>query len=270
MKPLTQPRKEERQNSGEGRLINLLESKIKQAEMTMRETLNAGLLQGTVLSSTFVPELSTGGNLGLLPLGYFCRKLNGTDPTRGGNVGNIAGATYSWWRHQTADIGSNGIQTGNAFAVNVTTYAGVKAALRRMHNFCSRGSGGSPDLIVADQVTFETYENALDSQLHYLNTKMADLGFDTIKLRGATMIWDEMVPDIYTGTLAITKGTAFFINTNFYNVIYDSETDIITTPFVEPENQTVKTAKVLFMGNAAVSNLRKLGVCYDVLQTIVA
>ena len=263
-------RKEERQNSGEGRLIGLLESKIKQAEMTMREKLNGDLLRGAVSGATFVPDLSTGGNLGLLPLGYFLRKLNATDPTRGGNVGNLAGATYSWWRHQTADIGSNGSQTGNAFALNVTTYAGLKAALRRMYNHCSKGSGGSPDLVVADQVTFETYENALDTSVRYVNTKMADLGFDTIKLRGATVIWDEVVPDIYTGTAAITKGTAFFINTNFYNIFYDSETDIITTPFVEPENQTVKTAKILFMGNAAVSNLRKMGVCYDILQTIVA
>lgn len=263
-------RKEERQNIGEGRLINLLESKTKQAEMTMREQLNAGLLRGTVSGATFVPETSTGGNLGLLPLGYFLRKLNQTDPTTGGNVGNIAGATYSWWRHKTGAIGSNGTQTGAAFALNVTTYAGLKVALKRMYNECSKGSGGSPDLVVADQVTFETYENALDTQVRYQNTKMADMGFDTIKLRGATMIWDEVVPDIYTGTAAITKGTAFFVNTNFYNVFYDSETDIITTPFVEPENQTVKTAKILFMGNAAVSNLRKHGVCYDILQTIVA
>jgi hypothetical protein len=263
-------RKEERQNNGEGRLINLLESKIKQAEMTMREKLNGDLLQGTVSSATFVPELSTAGNLGLLPLGYFLRKLNQTDPTRGGNVGNIAGSTYAWWRHKTADIGANGSQTGNNFAVNVTTYAGIKVALKRMYNETSKGSGGSPDLVVMDQVSFETYENALDTQVRYQNTKMADMGFDTIKLKGATCIWDEKVPDVYTGTAAITKGTAFFLNTNFYNVFYDSETDIITTPFVEPENQTVKTAKILFMGNAAVCNMRKLGVCYDILQTIVA
>lgn len=262
-------RKEERQNAGEGRLINLLESKIKQAEMSMREKLNGDLLLGTVSGGTFVPELSTQGNLGLLPLGYFLRKLNATDPTRGGNVGNIAGATYSWWRHKTADLSNNTI-TGNSFKSAVTTYAGLKAALKRMYNYCSRGSGGSPDLVVADQVTFETYENALDTQVRYVNTKMADMGFDNIKLRGATMIWDEVVPDIYTGTAALTYGTAFFLNTNFYNIFYDSETDIITSPFVEPENQNVKTSKILFMGNASVSNLRKLGVCYTISQSIAA
>lgn len=262
-------RKEERQNSGEGRLINLLESKIKQAEMSMREKLNGDLLLGTVSGGTFVPETSTGGNLGLLPLGYFLRKLNATDPTTGGNVGNIAGATYSWWRHKTADLGNNTV-TGNSFKLSVTTYAGLKAALRRMYNYCSRGSGGSPDLVVMDQVGFETYENALDTGIRYTNTKMADMGFDTIKLRGATCIWDEVVPDVYTGTEAITVGTAFFINTNFYNLFIDSETDIVSTPFVEPENQTAKTAKILFMGNAGVSNLRKLGVAYSISQSIVA
>lgn len=263
-------RKEERQNSGEGRLINLLESKIKQAEMTMREYLNSSLILGTVSSATFVPNSSSSGAYGLNPLGYFFRKLNGTDPTSGGNVGNIAASSYSWWKSITADIGANGTQTGNSFAVNVTTYAGMIVALRRFYNYLSRGSGGAPDLFVMDQVSFETYENAMDTKIRYQNTKMADMGFDTVKLRGATCIWDEVVPDVYTGTAAITVGTVFGINTKFYNLVIDSETDIITTPFVEPENQTAKTAKILFMGQAGVSNARKCGVAYEVLQTIVA
>lgn len=260
-------RKEQRQNAGEGKLLNLLEAKIKQAEMSMREKLNGDLVAGTVSSATFVAETSSGGNTGVLPLGYFLRKNNQTDPTSS-DVGNIAGDTYSWWRHNTAVLDSGTADTGNAFALSVSTYAGLKVALKRMYNYCSRGSGGPPDLVVCDQVTQETYENALDTQVRYQNTKMADMGFDNIKLRGATMVWDEVVPDIDSGTAAITKGTAFFINTNFYNLIIDSETDIVTTPFIEPENQTAKTAKILFMGNAAVSNMRKLGVCYAISQSI--
>jgi len=260
-------RLEERQNTGEGRLINLLEGKIKQAEMTMREELNTQLLQGAVSSATFVPKTSTQGNYGIAPLGYWIRKLCGTDPTVGGNPGNIPSATYSWWRHRAADLGNQTV-TGNDFKANVSTYAGLKAALRRMYNYCSRGSGGSPDLVVADQVTFETYENALDANVRFLNTKMADLGFDTIKLRGATIIWDELVPDIYDGTIAVTTGTAFFLNTEFYQLVIDEETDIVTTPFVEPENQTVKTAKILFMGNTLVTNMRKIGQCSNISLSI--
>jgi hypothetical protein len=142
-----------------------------------------------------------------------------------------------------------------------------------MYNHCSRGSGGSPNLVLMDQNTYETYENAIQAQVRYQNLKLAELGFDSVKLRGATCIWDELVPGIDTGDVAGAAnftGTAFFLNTNFYKLIIDSQTDIVTTPFVEPENQTVKTAKILFMGNAAVSNLRKLGVLYAVSQSIVA
>lgn len=261
-------RKEERQNAGEGRILGLLEAKMKQAQMSMREKLNGDLLQGAVSASTFVPETSTGGNTGLFPLGYFLRKDNSTDPTSGGNVGNISGSSNSWWRHNTAVLDNAAVDTGNAFALAVTTYAGLKTALHRMYNYCSRGSGGVPDLVVGDQVSYETYNNALDEQIRYSDTTMADMGFDTIKLRRATFIWDEVVPDIDNGTTAITAGTVFFLNTNFYHLFIDSETDIVVTPFIEMENQTAKTAKILFMGNAAVSNMRKLGVCYAVSQSI--
>ena len=260
-------RKEERQNSGESQLLGLLEAKIKQAQMSMRETLNTQLIEGTVSSATFVPGNSAKD---LLPLGYFFRKLNQTDPTTGGNVGNISGNTYSWWRHNTAVVDGGGADTGNAFTLSVSSYAGVKQALRRMYNYCSRGSGGAPNLCLADQLSFELYENALDTQVRYTNTRMADMGFDNIKLRGATMIWDEVVPDIENGTASAsaTEGTVFFLNTNFYRLVIDSQTDIVTTPFVEPENQTLKTAKILFMGNAVVSNMRKHGVVYGIDPTI--
>lgn len=261
-------RKEERQNSGEGRLLGLLEQKTKQAEMTMREELNEGLVLGKVSSATFVPKTSVGGSNGLNPLGYLFRKAPATDPIAGGNVGNISGASYDWWRHRVADASSGSTPTGGDFGLNVSTYAGLNVALKREYNYCSRGSGGSPDLVLFDQVSYETYENSLDTKVRYSNTKMGDMGFDTIKLRGATCIWDEQTPDVENGAAAITTGSAFFINTNFYKLTIDSETDIVTTPFVEPENQTVKTAKVLFMGQAGVSNMRKHGCLWGISQSI--
>jgi hypothetical protein len=261
-------RKEQRQNSGEAKLLDLLQQKTIQAEMSMREELNRQLLAGTVDSATFVP-----GNdaKDMNPLGWFLRKLNATDPTTGGNVGNISSADNDWWRHKTAvaDAGSPG-DTGNDFALNVSTFAGLKVAMRRMHNHCTRGSGGGPNLVVCDQVTYESYENALDVNIRFQNTRLGDLGFDTVKLKNAEVIWDEVVPSIDEGTLASSDGTAFFLNTKFMKLCIDSETDVVTTPFIEPQDQTAKTAKILFMGNMACSNLRKQGVLYAVLETMVA
>lgn len=263
-------RKEERQNSGEAAKIQLLQSKIQQAEMSMRETLNTQLLAGTVSGATFIPGNDTKD---LNPLGYFLRKDNTTDPTAGGNVGNISGSSYSWWRHQTAVADSGVKDTGNAFALSVSTYKGLVVFLRRLYNYCGRGSGGFPNLALMDQQTYETYENALDDKVRYQNTAMADMGFETIKMKGATCVWDELVPSIDTGEAAggaTATGTVFMLNTNFYKLMIDSETDIAVTPFVEPENQTAKTAKILFMGNAVCSNLRKMGVGYAISQSIVS
>ena len=266
---ITISRREERQNSGEGRLINLLQAKLRQAELSLREEMNRQLLVGTLSGTTFVP-----GNAGkdMYPLGYFCRKNNQVDPTVGGNVGNISGLTHSWWRSKTAVADNASADTGNSFALSVSTYAGLKVALRRMYNYCSRGAGGAPNLVVANQETYESYENALDQAVRFQNTRMADMGFDTIKLSGATLVWDELVPSIDDGALAAdaTDGTAFFINTEFYKLVMDSETDIVTTPFVEPIGQTVKTAKILAMGNATCSNLSKMGVLYAISKAIVA
>lgn len=264
-------RKEQRQNSGEARLLDLLQQKIRQAEMSMREELNRQLILGAVSSSTFVPETSAGGNLGILPLFYFLRKLVATDPTTGGNVGNISGASNSWWRPNAATFDGTA-DTGNAFTFNVSTLAGLAMALKRMYNYCSRGSGGSPDIMVGDQITYESYENSQDSKVRYQNTRLADLGFDNVKLRQATFIWDELIPDLDEGALmedaSTPAGTVAFLNTKFYDLTIDSETDIVTTPFIEPENQTAKTAKVLFMGNTTCSNMRKLGVCYAISQSL--
>lgn len=262
---ITISRKEERQNSGEAQILGLLKAKIMQAEMALKASLNQQLVQGTVSGSTFVP-----GNEAkdAFPLGWFLRKLRATDPTVGGNVGNIAAATYSWWKAQTADLSTASLGT-NSFAQAVTTYKGYLGALRKMYNTCSNGADGTaPNLLVGTQGAWELYTNAIQNQVQYTDTKLAEIGFDSVKLRGATFIYDELVPDVYTGTAAITKGTVFFLNTKFYKLFIDSETEFVTTPFVSPEGQDIKTAKILFMGNATSSNQRKLGVCVGIDESI--
>lgn len=267
-------RKEERQNSGEAAILDLLQTKIKQAESSMREELNSQLILGSVSSATFVPEVGSNGASGLNPLGWFFRKLSGTDPVAGGNVGNISAAATNdegntFWLHQTGAADGGG-DAGTDVSLSVTTYAGMKVIVRRMYNLCSKGSGGAPNLLLGDQVSYETYENSLEGQVRFATTKLGELGFDSVKVRGAEFIWDEVVPDVDTGTAAITKGTIFYLNTNNYKLVIDSETDIVTTPFIEPENQTAKSAKILFMGNAACNSLRKNGVLFGISQSIVA
>jgi hypothetical protein len=257
-------RREERQNSGEGKLLGLLEKKIQQAEMSMKATVNQQLIQGTVSSATFV---NGNDQKDMFPLGMFLRKLRATDPTTS-NIGEIAAATYSWWRAQCSDFGTASIGT-NTYVRSVTTLKGYVQALRKMYNYCANGADGSaPNLCVGTQGAWELYCDAMQEKVQLTNLGLAEMGFDNVKLRGATFIYDELVPDIFTGTTAITKGSIFFLNTKFYKLVIDKQTDFVTTPFIEPENQTAKTAKILFMGNATISNPRKIGVCHDIDESI--
>lgn len=265
---ITISRREERQNSGESAMLDLLKQKTMQTEMSLKQAVNQQLIQGTVSSATFVPGNSSKD---LNPLGYFLPAQRTGDPVSGGNVGNIARATYSWWRPRVFNFYTNAAVNDTDFTLSISTFAGFKVGMHRAMNWCSRGAdGSSPNIIISDQVSAETYENALDTQVRYYDTKLADMGFNVVKCKGASWVWDELMPDIYSGTVALTYGNACLLNTKFFKLYIDSASDFVTTPFVEPENQTVKTAKVLFMGNTGVTNYRKIGCVQEILLTIVA
>ena len=265
---ITISRKEERQNSGEAAIMNLLQQKVMQTEMSLKEKVIDDIIGGTWSGTLCLPGNSSKD---LNPLAWFFRKAKATDPTNA-DVGEIAADTYSWWRHRTASFGANTLTNGD-FQISASTRAGLKTCLLKLYNYCVRGGDGSgPNVVLSGQDTYESYELSLDANLRYADQAMADMGFDTIKLKGATYTWDERVPDVYNGyeagNASATNDTVFMINTKYYKLYIDSETDFTTTPFVSPENQTAKTALVLFMGNTGVTNMRKHGMGCQVSKSI--
>lgn len=278
--PITISRKEERQNSGASRILSLLESKTRQSEVTATELLNHAIVSGRITTSPsalgqflrLTGRLDSGA-LAPLPLAA----LIDANPARSVSIGNINGGTYTFWRNQ-------------ADASSATTFAGNKQEMNNIYNDCSKGAGGSPDLILGDQVGWEQYFNSLQSQERYIVTdqRVVDVlggpggNTDLIRFRGATYIWDEVVPDVQTpATLAgprpndaavgtASESTEFYINSEAMEYVVDSETDWITTPFVRPENQDARTALMLWMGCLGVNNRRKLGVRFSISRSITA
>lgn len=271
---ITISRREERQNSGEAAILDLLKSKIMQAEMSIKSAVNKQLVAGTVSSSKFI---AGNDSKDLLPLGYFLMKDNTAAPTV--TIGNISNATYAWWRPVTAVGDSATKDTGNSYALSVSTWAGMGLALRRLRNYCARGGDESaPNLFVVDQGTYESYESQLDAKIRYMDQGLADMGFENIKLLGSTIVWDERIPNIdeglaYDSSTYSTnnkQGTAFAINTKYMKLYIDRQTEFVTTPFIDSIDQTAKAAKVLFMGQMTCSNLRKNGVLYALSGSIVS
>ena len=184
-------RKEERQNSGASKAIDLLKSKTMQAENSLKELVNNCIVAGRITASANLGQffqrrgtLDTSA-LGPMPL----PALIDANPARSVSIGNINGNTYPFWRNQ-------------ATSSTATTFAGYKGELNGVYNDCTKGSMGNPDLILSDQRAHEIYWNSLQSQERYYVTDSQTidvLGGDApIKFRGAAWIWDEVMPDVET------------------------------------------------------------------------
>lgn len=224
---VTISRSEERKNSGESQIINLLDAKIKQAELSLEDTVSTMLFgDGT-------------GNDGKDLLGL--QALVKDDPTTG-SVGGIDRVTNTWWRNQY----TTATQTTNP-------YDNLLSAMRSVYNKASKGAD-HPDLILCDRDSFEGYESLLVSNERFTDAKVGDAGFENLKFKGATILWDPACPG------SSSDGRMYFINSKYLSWVVDEQTDFIITPFVRPKDQDSKTAQILFMGNFVASNLQRQGV----------
>ena len=205
--------KEKRQNAGESKVIDLLKSKTMQSEVSIRELLNNCLVSGKITSgvtgnlgqfSARTGRMDSGAT-GPLPL----TAIIDSTAARSVSIGNINGATYSFWRN-------------NVKASGASSFSGLKLECNNLYNTCSKGVGGNPDLILSDQVAWETIWGAYASLERYIITdkKTVDVlgGTDALKFRGAAWIWDEVHPDVRTnadivdGIGTVGYSTAHFIN----------------------------------------------------------
>lgn len=246
---------EEKKNRGEEKIISLLEAKTKQAELGLQEFFNKRMLQGaggSSINTAYVSPLNGSQFVDPLPLQV------AYDPTASVTIGNINQNLNVWWRNQT-----------KAFS-GVSTFVAFLKTLRTLRNNCSKGPGGPPDLHLTTQGTEELYEAALAAAHRNPSYQVADIPFDNVAFYGKPVTWDEFMPDFGDGTVTQTKGSWLMINTKFWGVRVDKETNFATTPFIKPENQDAKTAHILWLGSLGVSNRRKQGIGGLIDETIAA
>lgn len=254
------------------KLTDLVESKIMQAEMGIQEGWAQALMFGNVPNGGLMtsPRTSlTNASLNIEPLPKLIA-YNSTSLT----VGNISeAAPNTWWRNKSA--------TSTA-----TTYTAFMGELLNMYNLCANGSGGAPDLILMDQVTYQLFTMAY---LTYFKTNAGAAGnefpFVASKFMNATVVMDDKVPDVYNGTIptltggagdpaSLTNGTAYFINTKFFKVRYAPGRDFEMLKdengktFAKPINGDSRVGAIGWMGNVTVSNRRKHGVLGKIARTL--
>lgn len=154
---------EERKNGGSSKIIDILEARTKQAEMSLTEQLTTGIFSdGTGNGSKDLTGL----------------KAMVSDS---GTYGGINSSTYTWWQ---ASIDSD------AEALSI-------ADMRTQYNNASIGGRDTPNLLVTTQTLYEKYEALLTTTYQTMaagTKKLADAGFQVLEFKGKPIVWDELCP----------------------------------------------------------------------------
>jgi hypothetical protein len=225
---------EQLQNSGPEQMIDLLESRIENAEQTMMNNLSADIYS----------DGTADGGKQIGGLQYLV-----ADTPTSGIVGGINRASWSFWQNQTYDATTDG--GAAASSANIQSY------MNTLWLRCSRGTD-KPDLIVADNNYFRYYWESLQAIQRVATADQADAGFQTLKFMGADVVFDGG----YGGDAPANH--MYFLNTNY--IFWRPHTDRNMVP-LNPDrfavNQDAMVKLIAVAGNMTMSNAFLQGVLKD-------
>ena len=240
------------------KLSDLAKTKIMQTEMGIQEGWAVHFFQGSGNGALGTPRVSpVNGSSSIEPLA----KLIAFDPTASVSIGNINQNTNVFWRNAT--------KTSAA-----TTYEGLLQEMNNLYNTCSLGTGGSPDLIIMDQVTYELFCFAYFQKYRVLNYD-PNFAFENVRFKKALVVMEDKMHDAYSNlTSTATYGTMYMINTKFFRIRYHPERDWEMLKdengktFVKPLKGDSRIGHVAWMGNVTLNHRRKLGVLGKIARTL--
>jgi hypothetical protein len=152
-----------------------------------------------------------------------------------GTLGSLAGATYTFWQSTVTASG--------AFATQ-----GLTDMTTANYVVSSSATVDNPTHFLTTKTIFQKYEQTRLPLERISNGVMsANAGFTNLTFKGKPVIYGNY----------IASGLLFGLNINYIYLAVDSETDMITTPFISPTNQTIKVAYILWRGNLLTNNRRR-------------
>lgn len=222
--------RERRMNSGDTAAINLLSSRIKNAEKTMMNNVATGIASdGTG---------SNGKTIGGL------QSLVADDPTTG-TAGGISRDTYAFWRNQKYA----GVVDGAA-AVSATTIQGYMHALYLL----TLRNSDRTDLIVAGTTYFRYYWDSLVSMQRITNATDGAAGFRSIAFYGPGGQADV----VYDSSISATR--MYMLNTDYIFFEVHEDANFVALEPRDSINQDAIARPIIFMGNMTLANAARQGV----------
>ncbi len=171
---------EEIQNSGKEAVHNLLRSRIRNLEKSLKNTVATSLYATGTGSS--------GKEIGGLRL--LVADVNTND------VGGISGNTYSWWRNYVYDFSTASVTASSTTITHAMNLANIRA---------TRGAD-KPDMVMSAQDYFIFYLESLQANQRFTDDKGAGAGFNSLMFNGnIPVIHDDQCPDSHM----------YFLNTDY-------------------------------------------------------
>lgn len=242
------------QNSGVGKIIDLVGEKVEQTTMTLSEKLNEQMLD--IEDVTIATGVTGNGGKNFIGIPLFCH----IDPTTSHVIGGITCDTdapvNAWWGNQYLTFGAT------------DTVVAFRQQMRRIYNLSSKGTGGAPDVMLFDMYSFEHYMQAVDDKQRYVYKEdRVSQDFGSLYYLNARCFWDAHMPDMsaaanHDGSFA--DGTIFALNTKFLKFMVGKGKDFKWTKFQKPEDQDARVANCFLYGQLVCSNRRKQGVLFDI------
>jgi hypothetical protein len=224
---------EELQNSGQEKLINLLEARINNAEKTMKNKMAAAVYgDGTAATGKAI------GGLGLL-----------VSDTGVGVVGGIDAGTWAFWKNQAFDATTDGgAAATNANMLNYMNLMWLKLVRGTDH----------PDLIIADNAYYMLYWGALLPNQRFTSSDMASSGFQSLKYMDADVVFDGGMGG------ACPPNHMYYLNTDYIYLRPHTDRQYVPlNPDRYTNNQDAFVKLIGWAGNMTTSGRKFQGILKD-------
>lgn len=219
-----------RTNKGENRIINLIKSRIKNAQKTMANGLAADFYSSGALANQI------GGLQALIA-------DSGT-----GTVGGINSSTYTFWRNVVQSAAAP-LQGGAGITPSATT---IESLMLPLYLRLTRGAD-VPDLIVMSEDYFTFYEQSQTSLKRYAPSDEGQGGMVSMKYKTSDCVFDASAS-------GIPSAHGYFINTDYIEWVVHEDADMEIMEELRAVNQDAVVIPVITQGNLGTSNRKLLGV----------
>lgn len=210
---------EEMQNNGPEAMHNLIKARIKVAEATLQNNIGEALFY----SNTEQGGKAIGGLQHLV-----------ADLPTSGTVGGIDRQTNTWWRNQYYDFSTEGVTASSST---------IQHAMNLMNLRTERGTD-KIDLIVAGETYFSYYEESLQAQQRFMDTRKAVGGFSGYKYKDATVFYDP--------NCSATR--MYLLNSKYFHFRPHANRNFVVLKDKVAVNQDATVTPLYWAGNCTMSN----------------